>query len=259
MRPDGLDRVQVVDDVDMMRPATAGTRPSTSASDPLKPTRPPPPLPNLPEPRAFPQPAPPPPSSPPVPDEFQDALDPTQNLANLPQSDIVFTGQRPRPELQKKTRRLPAYIERVGDNIQIEGTNYYVSKREGLNLTSKLYNRTGKGRFANRLNFSGITYGDYLDTQRQQANVAQELPPEPPMRVEQPIQEQGNIPIQQEDPYVAEITRLTGIPNLPISRPPSVPPRPPSVPMPRPPSDPKPFPPRPPTPSITPTPSISPD
>ena len=264
MRPDGLDRVQVVDEVDMMRPdsgdnlyppdfdplsipntsrtrpTTAGTRPSTSGSNPPRPNRPPPPIPDE--------------IPPPVPDEFQDALDPTQNIANLPQSDIVFAGQRPRPELQRRTKRLPAYIERVGDNIQIEGTDLYVSKRDGLNLTSKIYSRSGRGRTANRLLYSGMTYGDYLDTQRQQGNVPPELPPEPPMRVEQPIQEEGNIPIQQEDPYIAEITRLTGLTGiqyLPMSRPPSVPPRPPSTP--------KPFPSRPPTPSISPSPSITPE
>ena len=284
MRPDG-DRIQVLDDV-----SAVPSRPTSSIP---RPNKPPPPLPDLPQPRAFPPPArPPPPYQPPPPppindDDFQDAFD----TSSLPPT-------KPIPPIPKrKSRRLPAYIDKTGDNIQIENTDYYVSKRDGLKLDSELYQRTGRGRTANKLKGIRMTYGEYLD--RMRTRTLQEEPPkefamqEPPR--EFAMQEPQRMPIGEavertiiqeaedeidrqvasevsrllgESPRFSEnldvidreIIRLTGnfpplppIPRPPLSRPPSIP---------RPPSTPKPFPPRPPSPSISPsliTPEIKPD
>ena len=237
MRPDD-DRIQVVDAPEYLPDFEYPSRPTTSGSNPQRPNRPPPPLPDDNQSPQAPQAVPAPPQ-----DIFQDALE-------MPQNDIVFTGnQKPRPEIQRKKVRLPPYIQRVGDNMIVEGTDYYVSKKEGLNLASQLYSRIGRGRFANKLRFSGMTYGEYLNTLREQPNIPQE-----PLIEQQAIQ--GDIRAEDDiDREVArlldarpsssriddrEFSRLTGdFP--PISRPPS---------FPRPPSTPKPYPPRPVTPSI---------
>jgi len=72
MRPE-MDRFQVVDAVDYV--PDFESRPTTSGSNPPRPNRPPPPL-------------------PPPEDNFEDALDPSQDRSNLPQNDIVFTGEQ---------------------------------------------------------------------------------------------------------------------------------------------------------------------
>jgi len=211
MRPDG-DRLQVIENVDFM------PQPFPPPRDIPRPNKPPPPLPQI-YPEELTQ-------SPAIPDDnFQDALE-AINPIRLPQSDIVFAeGRRPVPQIQKKTRRLPAYIERTGDNVQVEGTDYYVSRREGLNLASKLYSRVGKGRYANRLQFIGMTYGDYLNSLRT------EQPPQVP--IERPALERPLLP--------------TPPPSPPQPPPPPSPPQPPQPPAP-------PSPPQPPARRFTPAP-----
>ena len=256
MRPDG-DRIQRIDNVEYLPDFEEyiPSRPSTTSSIP-KPTRPPPPIPQELE-----QPLPAIPD-----DNFQDALETSPSKAPvLPQSDIVFAkGTRPPPQIQGKIRRLPAYIERTGDNIQVEGTDYYVSRREGLNLASKLYSRTGRGRNANKLNFIGMTYGDYLNSLRT------EQPPQVPIErsalerpalersalerpaLERPALERPALPTPppsfpqpspqqiREQQIDEEVQRLLGFRPSPS----------PSLDLPRPPSVPKPFPPRPPSPAL---------
>ena len=257
MRPDG-DRIQRIDDVEYLPDFEEYVPSRPSSRNIPKPNKPPPPLPQI-YPEELTQ-------SPAIPDDnFQDALEASPSKAPLlPQSDIVFAkGTRPPPQIQKKIRRLPAYIERTGDNIQVEGTDYYVSRREGLNLASKLYSRVGRGRNANKLNFIGMTYGDYLNSLRteQLPQVPIERPslPTPPPPPPQPIPSQEMRPpisqqtreqLLREQEIDREVSRLLSFrpspsPSLDL-------PRPQSLDLPRipPPSTPKPFPPRPPSPAL---------
>ena len=265
MRPDG-DRIQRIEDVEYLPDFENydSSRPSSrpSSNNIPKPTRPPPPIP-----QEFEQPLQPIPD-----DNFQDVLQASApKPLLLPQSDIVFAkGRRPPPQIQSKIRRLPAYIERTGDNIQIEGSDYYVSRREGLNLTSKLYSRVGRGRNANKLNFMGMTYGDYLNTlrteqvpierpalERPPLPIPPPSPPQPPppppqpipsQEMRPPISQQSREQLLREQELDREVSRLLNFRPSPSS---SLDlPRPQSLDLPRPPSVPKPFPPRPPSPAL---------
>ena len=261
MRPDG-DRIQRIDDVQYLDDFEDydPSRPSTTSSIP-KPTRPPPPIPQELE-----QPLPPIPD-----DNFQDALEASPSkIPFLAKSDIVFAkGTRPPPQIQKKTKRLPPYIQRVGDNMIVEGTDYYVSKKEGLNLASQLYSRIGRGRFANKLNFTGMTYGDYLNTLRKEQSPLPQPSPVPPSQPSPvPPSQPSPVPLPQPSPVPASRPS-----SVPLPQPSPVPPSPqqireqqiddeverllgfrpspsPSLDLPRPPSAPKPFPPRPPSPAL---------
>lgn len=176
-----------------------------------KPTKPPPPIPSI-YPEEITQ-------SPPQ-DVFQDALEIPKPVEKIDELPLI---KKP-----IKVKRLPAYIEKVGDNIQVEGTDYYVSKKDGLSLNSKLYSRVGRGRTANKLNYIGMTYGDYLNEIRGQ----QALPEQTALPPEQPLSEEERRKILREIELDKEVERLLNpSPSLPS--------------LPRPPSLPKPIPPRP--------------
>lgn len=204
------DRIQVIDDVSApipdSLPPPIPDRNQNSLPDSTRPNRQIPPI--------------------PIPQEdiFEDALEDNE-LKQIAQSksDIVqVPNRRPFPQLTK--RRLPAYISRVGDNIQVDDTEYYVSKKDGLKINSKLYSRSGRGRNANQLNFVGMTYGEYLDTLR----IPQQIP------LTEPIEEQsqalnqrllndrdidnqirellGSTPLNTSRSYIdTQLERLTGI------------------------------------------------
>lgn len=143
---------------------------------------------------------------------------PTSAISSTGSAETVFvSGARPPPEVvpqaKPKVKKLvKAYIEKVGDNENIEGTNYYVSKKDGKKLTAPLYIRTGRGRNANKLILSGMTYGEYLRSQRQAqttpsfssassfssgssgAGVGVRTVPQTPQPREEPVADQGGMP-----------------------------------------------------------------